>query len=284
MKSFKQLVLGFTMLVALIAAQPLLAQATRTWVSGTGDDVNPCSRTAPCKTFAGAISKTAAIGEINVLDSGGFGSVTITKSITISGDSAMAGVLVAATNGITINAGATDVVQLRNLVLNGLSSIGGSLVGVQVLQAGQVTLENLQITGFSTHGVQLAPTAAAGSLNVALHNVKVHQNLGSALHVDGTARGVVAAASDLRVHGTTNGVSALGTASVDIHNSRINFATSAGVVATGANAVVRLSDTSINGNALGLSTASSGQIVSYNNNRLRGNTVDGAPTSTIYQR
>ena len=60
------------------------AQATRTWVSGVGDDANPCSRTAPCKTFAGAISKTAAGGEINVLDPGGFGAVTITKSITIS--------------------------------------------------------------------------------------------------------------------------------------------------------------------------------------------------------
>src|SRR5438477_3797204 len=47
------------------------AQATRTWVSGVGDDVNPCSRTAPCKTFAGAISKTAGGGEIDVLDPGG---------------------------------------------------------------------------------------------------------------------------------------------------------------------------------------------------------------------
>jgi hypothetical protein len=61
------------------------AQATRTWVSGVGDDANPCSRTAPCKTFAGAISKTAPCGEISVLDPGGFGAVTITKSITING-------------------------------------------------------------------------------------------------------------------------------------------------------------------------------------------------------
>src|SRR6266487_6492393 len=88
------------------------AQATRTWVSGVGDDANPCSRTAPCKTFAGAISKTAASGEINVLDPGGFGAVTITKSITIRSDHIEAGVLVSGTNGIIVNAGANDTIVL----------------------------------------------------------------------------------------------------------------------------------------------------------------------------
>src|SRR5208282_3935113 len=91
------------------------AQATRTWVSGVGDDANPCSRTAPCKTFAGAISKTATGGEIDALDPGGFGAVTITKSITVDGAAAgLAGVQVSGENGITVNApGAT--VTLRNL-------------------------------------------------------------------------------------------------------------------------------------------------------------------------
>src|SRR5437870_9414134 len=99
----------------LIAASPAAAQATRTWVSGVGDDVNPCSRTAPCKTFAGAISKTAAGGEINVLDPGGFGAVTITKAITILAVGVPAGVLVSGTHGIIINAGANDVVTLQGL-------------------------------------------------------------------------------------------------------------------------------------------------------------------------
>src|SRR4029077_10913147 len=89
----------------LFLAEPASAQATRTWVSGVGDDANPCSRTAPCKTFAGAISKTAPAGEINVLDPGGFGAVTITKSITISSEGFEAGVLVSGTNGIVISAG-----------------------------------------------------------------------------------------------------------------------------------------------------------------------------------
>src|SRR5262245_36182877 len=92
-----------TLLVGVLYAVPAQAQATRTWVSGVGDDANPCSRTAPCKTFAGAISKTATGGEINVLDPGGFGGVTITKAISIIADHVEAGVLVSGTNGIIVN-------------------------------------------------------------------------------------------------------------------------------------------------------------------------------------
>src|SRR2546428_7303661 len=91
-----------TLLVLLLQAAPAHAQATRTWVSGVGDDANPCSRTAPCKTFAGAISKTAPSGEINCLDPGGFGAVTITKSITIDCHEVFGSVLVSGTNAINI--------------------------------------------------------------------------------------------------------------------------------------------------------------------------------------
>ena len=99
--------------LACLAMSSMYAQATRTWVSGVGDDANPCSRTAPCKTFAGAISKTAPAGEIDVLDPGGFGAVTITKSISIEADGVIAGVLVSGTNGIVINAPSNAVVVLR---------------------------------------------------------------------------------------------------------------------------------------------------------------------------
>src|SRR6201994_2853912 len=98
------------------------AQATRTWVSGVGDDANPCSRTAPCKTFAGAISKTAPQGEINCLDPGGFGALTITKAITVSCEIGTAGVLVSGTNGIVVQAGASDNVVLRGLDFVGLGT------------------------------------------------------------------------------------------------------------------------------------------------------------------
>src|SRR5580704_1447284 len=106
---------------------PAQAQATRTWVSGVGDDANPCSRTAPCKTFPGAISKTAAGGEINCLDPGGFGAVTITKAISIICESGEAGVLVSGTNGIVISAGVNDVVFLKGLDIEG---IGTGLSGI----------------------------------------------------------------------------------------------------------------------------------------------------------
>src|SRR6476620_4353738 len=93
---------ALAVMIALPSA-PAMAQATRTWISGVVDDVNPCSRTAPCKTFAGAISKTAAGGEIDVLDPGGFGTVTITKSITIDGAGTFASILSSFTNGIVVN-------------------------------------------------------------------------------------------------------------------------------------------------------------------------------------
>src|SRR5436853_7548105 len=108
-------------LLSLVYVDFASAQATRTWVSGVGDDANPCSRTAPCKTFAGAISKTAAGGEINVLDPGGFGGVTITKSITLR-STFEAGVLVSGTNAIIVNAGVNDTVILEVLDIEGLGT------------------------------------------------------------------------------------------------------------------------------------------------------------------
>lgn len=142
----------FVCLVCSLAA----AQATRTWVSGVGDDANPCSRTAPCKTFAGAISKTATGGEIDVLDPGGFGAVTITKAISIEATGVMAGVLVSAGNGIIINAGTGEVV-LRGLTFEG---VGTGTNGVEILNAGSVHIEDCTIHGFTGHGVDVNTTTA----------------------------------------------------------------------------------------------------------------------------
>src|SRR6185295_13986560 len=131
---------SFSVLISALAlmlpiAEPAQAQASRTWVSGVGDDANPCSRTAPCKTFPGAISKTAAKGEINVLDPGGFGAVTITKAMTIVSESFHSGVHAPGINGVIINAGANDTVVLRGLNLDGL---GSGVAGIKVLKAGAV--------------------------------------------------------------------------------------------------------------------------------------------------
>src|SRR6267142_2999975 len=125
----------YTSLLIALVSLVAQAQATRTWVSGVGDDVNPCSRTAPCKTFAGAISKTAAGGEINCLDPGGFGGVTIGKSLTISCEGVTAGVLTSSVNGILVAAGAGDVVFLKGLDIEGvgMTTQPSGLNGIKVL-------------------------------------------------------------------------------------------------------------------------------------------------------
>src|SRR5262249_6797263 len=122
-----------------LVALPAHAQASRTWVSGVGSDANPCSRTAPCQTFAGAISKTATGGEINCLDPGGFGAVTITKSIIISCEVGTAGVLVSGTNGIVVSVGASDIVYLRGLDFEG---VGTGLSGINFIGAGVLHVQH----------------------------------------------------------------------------------------------------------------------------------------------
>src|SRR5262245_3894176 len=133
---FKSTVLA--LILSLTFVTMVHAQATRTWVSGVGDDANPCSRTAPCKTFAGAISKTAVGGEIDALDPGGYGAVTITKAITIDGGGNLASILVSGTNGIVINAPASAVVTIRNISINGF---GTGLNGIRFLSGGTLHIE-----------------------------------------------------------------------------------------------------------------------------------------------
>src|SRR5271170_3852842 len=143
----------------LVASMTLAdAQATRTWVSGVGDDANPCSRTAPCITWAGAISKTAAGGEISALDPGGFGAVTIVKSITLSGDGDLASILVSGTNGVTVNTqSVNDVVTLRHISINGIGGTGsGGTNGVAFIGAGTLVIEDCTINGFTVNGVDVA--------------------------------------------------------------------------------------------------------------------------------
>lgn len=179
MRRFGSIVLPLGFLVTFLASAPAHAQATRTWVSGVGDDANPCSRTAPCKTFAGAISKTAAAGEINVLDPGGFGAVTITKSISITSIGFEAGVLVSGTNGIVVNVASTDRVLLQGLDIEGL---GASPNGVQIVGAGTTTIVNCAIRHFTGNGVNLVGTAGA---RVVIKDSVITNN-GGGLNIAGT--------------------------------------------------------------------------------------------------
>ena len=291
-------------LFALALPATALAQATRTWVSGVGDDANPCSRTAPCKTWAGAISKTAVNGEIDALDPGGFGAVTIIKAITIDGGPGIAGVLVAAGNGINVNVLATDVVTLRNLDINGVG--GGGVNGIHLSNGGTLNIENCQIYGFNTHGIDIVPAVQS---NVTIKDTNVINNTGGGLFVqpaggqalvvvdnshfekgqfgvrvgDSTHATVRHSVAFANVANGFSAVSAGAVAELSLENSVSSNNGVNGVATSGANSLVRISNMTIMDNtSLGLNSSLGGQIVSFGNNHIGGNIGgNGAPTLTV---
>jgi hypothetical protein len=220
------------------------AQATRTWVSGVGDDANPCSRTAPCKTFAGAISKTAVGGEISVLDPGGFGAVTITKSITLNGDGTLASILGAGVNGINVNDSATAtpgtiVVTVRNLSINGA---GSGLFGIRLTSGAALIVDNVAISGFQTG---------------------IGTQMGDAIVVNST----ITQNSNFGVHALT------GVSSITVENSTLAENGVAAQADTGA--TVRLSNNGIYNNKTGFGCGG-GTLASTGNNRKANNVGGGA--------
>jgi hypothetical protein len=290
-------------------AAPAAAQATRTWVSGVGDDLNPCSRTAPCKTFAGAINKTAAGGEINCLDPGAFGAVTITKSMSIVCQYTEAGTLATLnSNGIVVNAGPNDVVYLSGLDLFGA---GTGLNGVRFVAGAELHIENSLIRRFanaSGHGVSfqpnatsrlfisrttisnngngatgggilIQPTGGSGNARVTLHDVNVVNNANNAISVNTTGAfsglGVSVDIVDSRLVGSTNGL--LVTTPVGATFARVNIAGSAvihnnnGLSVSGSNALIRASGNLISNNGFGMTFAGGGQIFGYGDNVTDGN-------------
>jgi len=251
---------------ALYAA-PAAAQATRTWVSGVGDDVNPCSRTAPCKTFAGAISKTAAGGEINCLDPAGFGGVTITKAMTIICDFTEGGVLVASGPGITINAGDNDVVTLSGLDLFGPTTFPGSN-GINFVNGAGLNLRNTTIKGFSTQAINFTPGAGDTSF-LYIDNVKI---LGNGTVGNGTTGAIkIAPASNATANVVISNTQVQGNQNVGV---RVDFT---GVTAAKAN--VTVSNSSIDNSGAGMllkATAGTGTILAtVSDSVISGNTNVG---------
>jgi Right handed beta helix region len=304
----RKLALSLTLLGAAFCAAPAYAQATRTWVSGVGDDANPCSRTAPCKTFAGAISKTAAGGEINCLDPGGFGGLTITKSITVSCEGLTGGVVVSGVNAFIVNAAATDVVVLKGLDFEGL---GTGLNGIRVLSAAAVHIEDCIIRNFrgaspNGFGIQIAPSSA---LRFSISRTSLINNgtgaTGGGIQIRPTAnatsgvvdrvvvdRNVFGIAADST--GGTTGINVTVSQSVVANNSQTGILSATGAVAagimvsgsavvnnvgtglnaTGTGGIVRVGSSVITGNG----TATAGNTQSYGNNQINGNGVDTVPT------
>jgi hypothetical protein len=223
------------------------AQATRTWVSGVGDDANPCSRTAPCKTFAGAISKTAAGGEISVLDPGGFGTVTITKAMTINGAGTLAGILAAGVPGVIVNAGSTDTVVLRGLSIEGTST---ATHGVRYLAGGMLVIEDTTIDGFSQNGIDVS---LGGSGKLAVKNTSITD--GSAgvriTSTAGTVRGVL---DGVTIKGAGTGVDVLFGA-VALTNSTISHNSSFGALAENSG-ILTIENTMFLGNGTAIQSQS----------------------------
>ncbi|BCU77887.1 right-handed parallel beta-helix repeat-containing protein [Luteolibacter sp. LG18] len=242
----------------LLLAHTASAQATRTWVSGVGDDANPCSRTAPGKTFAGAISKTAAKGTINVLDPGGFGAVTITKSITIDGGGVEGNILAAGVNGIIINAGVDDVVILRNLQLSGA---GTGLAGIKIICAGAVYVENCRIERFAT-GIQEVSTASGGT-QVFINKCIIQEctTAGVSFAPTGTVN-TESTIESTRIQGCAVGLSVGSRSTSTINDCTISQNTADGLQRLG-------------------SGGTKGVIDSYRSNRVFGNSPDGTPTSYL---
>lgn len=263
-------------LIALAVPSSAFGQATRTWVSGVGDDANPCSRTAPCKTFAGAISKTAAGGEINCLDPGGFGAVTITKSLAIKCQNTEAGVLVSGTNAIIINAAATDKVTLRGLDINGIG-IGAqtSLVGIKVISASRVNILDSEIYRFMA-GVAVVPTSAA--TRVLLFNNHIHDNGVGVINAPGnnTITNTVATLRWNTINDNTCGVvsGAFGTNGAT-PNAATNCGTAASTSLIDKLAATRLWHNGIHDNSFGVFSRGTNSIVDIAHNEVTGNTTFG---------
>jgi hypothetical protein len=317
----KNVLVAGTIAAGVFCGASASAQATRTWVSGVGDDVNPCSRTAPCKTFAGAISKTAAGGEIDCLDPGGFGTLTITKSITIDCTGTFGSTLNSGgINGFVINDSATGTPGTVRVVLRGLSidgagttpglngirfisgaslvvdrviiqnnlSTNGQGISFQPAAAARLTLRDVLIVNNGTAstggGILIQPTGANGSAIVSLDNVSLNDNLNGGFKIDTTgntsAAGVKATIMGSNISANGGGVAVVtpvgaSSASLLVMNSNVSNNT-AGIIGNGVAATIRVSGTGITNNGTGLVVAAGSSVLTFGDNLLQGNTVNGA--------
>src|ERR1700723_1232208 len=273
------------MCLAMLAAAPAQAQATRTWVSGVGDDANPCSRTAPCKTFAGAISKTAPSGEIDCLDPGGFGAVTITKAITIFCDSVSnGGVVVSGTNGIAVAAGANDVVTLSGLDIDGAALTG--LNGISVTSGNTLIVRNCNIRNFGHAGILISPTAA-NTFQAYIASTLLENNLGGFAQGNSAAGGQIQMAirDTVVTNNPDQGIVASthsGGPGISMVVDRVissNSTAGFGILADGPSTGIVIGRSTIERNLFGVGTSNGASLVSVGNNIIFFNATNGTPVT-----
>ena len=276
MNNFRFIISALAIAIFTLAFSSMAqAQATRTWVSGVGDDVNPCSRTAPCKTFAGAISKTAACGEIDALDPGGFGAVTITKSITLDGTGTLASILGSGVNGIIINVASTDFVTIRGLSINGTgSSCSFGVSGISVVNAGpkDVNIEDCVIAHFTT-GVNVNVTNAT-QLNI--RNSVIRDNSGDGVAVNSSSGPAKGSFVNSSFNGNGNGVHAAHSARISADHCNFAGNSGDGVLADGSTGVANITNSGIFNNGGNGVNGGSGGVVRINNCDIYTNGGSGA--------
>ncbi|MGC2236574.1 MAG: hypothetical protein WA584_10460 [Pyrinomonadaceae bacterium] len=247
------------------------AQATRTWVSGTGDDVNICSRAFPCATFTGALSKTSIGGEINCVDADNYGTVTINKSITIDCEDTQGTISATAISGITINltdpADTAKTVRVRGLSINGF---GTGTNGVKIVAATKVALEEVVIDGFGTHGVSILTTA--GALSFVMKDSTVRNNVGNGINTFLTG----AATATISVDGSLFAFNGVGfnqgvATTTSIQNSAMTNNTT-GIQANGSTSILGVKDCVVSHNTTGVLAGSSATV------RIGGNIITGNTT------
>jgi hypothetical protein len=281
------------------AAQPNQPPPTaqmRTFVSGLGSDSNPCTASSPCKTFNAALALTIAGGEIYVLNSANYGAVTINKAVTITSEGAVAGVLATSGVGITINAGTSDVINLRGLDIDGGNT--GS-TGIQFSSGQSLNIQKSAVRGFASSGINFAPTGAStlfvsdstvtnnrsngilvtssgsGSVNGALSRVTASGN-GVGIFTNGA--NVNLALTDTVAGNNNYGIGASASA-VMVRNSTVS--NNAIGIAADQSSIVRVGQSTVTANGTGWLSTNGGQVVSYGNNNVSGNSTDGAVTSTV---
>jgi hypothetical protein len=298
MRTRSLLLMAFGILLAFtLHTAPAQAQATRTWISGVGDDVNPCSRTAPCKTFAGAISKTAAGGEIDCLDPGGFGAVTITKAITLDCTFSNGSILASGTNGIVVSAGVNDIINIRGLSIDGS---GTGLDAIKFLAGAQLSVEHCFIVGFTQNGVEVATSAAADIYvtNTYITNVNkgvlANTSSGTSIVVVNNAyilntgtsgfeakAGIVGTIENSTITSAPNAVITTGGSQVNVESSTLVNNTTAINVSVGGG-FIRVANNAIYNNGTNFNNVG-GTIASAGNNRI---TAGGSttPNATITQQ
>ena len=305
MRTLRYILVALASITFGLVAFSVAEAQSRTWVSGVGDDLNPCSRTAPCKTFSGAFSKTAVHGEINCLDPGGFGTVTITKSIQIDCHEVFAGITHGSTNGVSINfdsfSDTRKSVRLRNINFSGFDTglRGINITGGAAVTGTEVYVEDCRIDGnFGSPGNGIRDARSGGGL-LSVQNTTIRNMLGAGI---GTAPASGAAnlkivLNKVQVFNCANGAAFSTNNKVTIYDSVFSGNTSGGIFAedldgggqtevavdhsivsdnnTGfvasTNSTIRVSNTTAMYNA----TLFSGTVLSYANNQAGGAAFGG---------